>query len=631
MSYQEKRDYFNNIESYYSSNGSVTGETFKNDQHCNKCKVVFVDNKTFAEGTLRVTVPCLIKLKEDIYFNPNRDYDWMPTKQLASNNQYFVCDAKFAYNLGFFAAIAIETCDVIIDLNGHSLQQHSEHALQQRFYANIELADQPFIPMQGPSNFGNKLKSANKVLIHNGVIGTSSHHGVHGNGSNKIIFENLVVKDFEVAAISINDVNDIDFYKVTVPNNRHNIPVLGTYSAARFIKFFVQHLKDCNITSPALESAMTELNFLMSEAFNAIINNIGTVPVLFRNDSGLIDGNAYGIVVNKKGVAVGGYTQKRSDEAETSDIHLYECHVNNILGNINEIVAITHPNGGVQVDTAGAILQFFDNMFEVDMGKHYYVGTTLSNVQIELAKLKETAPENKQKYFGTMKIHKGIQDWKCNGDLYFRLAPDNTIKLYNIGDVPYIVNGSHVSYGIVCNGDTMHHVNKGMIGMRFEGVHKLYLNRCSVKNVSNSGEKGSLLCGPYVNSISGQNLSMVGYQGAKAYGIIMCATETVKAKDTHIENIESKKSSAFGLTIMNDPTHISFTDTKIKGIKSNVGEVFNGSCVGLPNEAPVSRGLKVGHDCKHINFNNTEVTDIQNSEGNPYHLDYDLHCKVHFE
>ena len=40
--------------------------------------------------------------------------------------------------------------DVTLDLNYKTIQQGPTHYLRQRFYANIELADRPFITNQGP-------------------------------------------------------------------------------------------------------------------------------------------------------------------------------------------------------------------------------------------------------------------------------------------------------------------------------------------------------------------------------------------------------------------------------------------------------------------------------------------------
>ena len=53
------------------------------------------------------------------------------------------------YQLGFFAAITVETSDVTLDMNGKSLQQSDEHALMQRFFSLIELGNSPFLAGEG--------------------------------------------------------------------------------------------------------------------------------------------------------------------------------------------------------------------------------------------------------------------------------------------------------------------------------------------------------------------------------------------------------------------------------------------------------------------------------------------------
>ena len=67
-------------------------------------------------------------------------------------------------------------------LNGHTIEQSAEHALMQRFFSVIELANSPFIPGVGPAQFvsggGLAYMSATNVNIFGpGVIGRSSHHG----------------------------------------------------------------------------------------------------------------------------------------------------------------------------------------------------------------------------------------------------------------------------------------------------------------------------------------------------------------------------------------------------------------------------------------------------------------------
>ena len=106
------------------------------------------------------------------------------------------------------------------------------------------LADQPFVPKQGPANFGNNLRSASNVAIMNGKIGLSSHHGIHGNGINNIMVKNVDFIDNEVCGIALNGCTDAYLVNVNVVKNRHDIPVMGAYSAGRFLKLFTNGLKD---------------------------------------------------------------------------------------------------------------------------------------------------------------------------------------------------------------------------------------------------------------------------------------------------------------------------------------------------------------------------------------------------
>ena len=155
---------------------------------------ILLNQSDFNYGTYRITSPGVYKLSEDIVFNPNPgtfdidtkiftdDNDWMP-----KSNQ----STKFPSNpfrLGFFAAITVESNNVVIDLNGKNIIQSRAHYLQQRFYSHIELANQPFISTQGPAKFGNSFFAPTNVKIKNGYLGLSSHHGIHGNGMKNIIF-----------------------------------------------------------------------------------------------------------------------------------------------------------------------------------------------------------------------------------------------------------------------------------------------------------------------------------------------------------------------------------------------------------------------------------------------------------
>jgi len=141
----------------------------------------------------------IYQLQEDIVFHPNPEYDFQPKP-----SQYLKYNPKLGYGLGFFAVFVIQGQNIKFDLNGFSIRCSKEFLLKQRFCAIIELASTPFIPNQGPANFGPIIQSAKNCIIQNGCLGQVSHHGIHGNGMENIKIKNLTIKEYEVAAISLN-------------------------------------------------------------------------------------------------------------------------------------------------------------------------------------------------------------------------------------------------------------------------------------------------------------------------------------------------------------------------------------------------------------------------------------------
>ena len=141
---------------------------------------LFVSIANFDQGTLIINTPGVYKLCEDISFGPNA-----PTPGQVPSADAFdpIFDGTYderAFGLGFFAAIAIASNDVDLYLNEHTIEQSSGHALMQRFFAVIELADSPFIGGVGPADFvgDSTLGVASNVRIMGpGTIGRSSHHG----------------------------------------------------------------------------------------------------------------------------------------------------------------------------------------------------------------------------------------------------------------------------------------------------------------------------------------------------------------------------------------------------------------------------------------------------------------------
>ena len=204
--------------------------------------IIEITTGDFDQGTMIISHPGEYKLCEDITF-----YPLVNTPDTSSEGAANAFEPIFsetynvhAFGLGFFAAICITASDVTLFLNGYRIEQSEEHALLQRFFAVVELANSPFIEGVGPADFigeSNRLQSASNIkILGPGTIGRSSHHGIHGNENDNVLIKDVTFVNFEVAAVSINNVDNLRIMKCRIKKNRHNVPILGLFSAAKFIR-----------------------------------------------------------------------------------------------------------------------------------------------------------------------------------------------------------------------------------------------------------------------------------------------------------------------------------------------------------------------------------------------------------
>ena len=605
-------NYFNVLSKNYQLNGEITWNKFNQDQKKNKNKVVLLKQEDFKYGTLRIKQPCMVKLTENIYFNPNRPeswidnqgnvtenfkdavainpnrkLDWWPSFKLEENKQYFEKEVRNAYRLGFFAALTLESEEIILNLNNFTLQQHPEHTLQQRFFSVIELADQPFIPRQGPADFGATLRSASKVAIINGKIGLSSHHGIHGNKINTILIKNVDFIENEVAAIALNGSNDVYLVNVNVVRNRHDIPVMGTYSAGRFIKFFTSNLEDAiSVKNENYIKYCQELNDDLDRTFNSVILKNGETPSIFKNNAGLIDGNYYGIIMHPLGIAVNAPLENRSTPKanESFDIYMKAVSINNVKTKINEILTLQNHEKKIMTAPSGAIFQFMEAS-EIIGKKFYYKGNTLSNLQVELIQVLKDNPHIKN-FLGNFNLDEGLLIWRNNKDSYFEHDYD---KLVGKGKL------ENINYNIIGNGDSMFHVNKGTFGLRIEGINTCTLDNISINNIEAFGEEGSYLAGNYQKSHPKQ-AHLNGYLGNPIFGLDINASNDINVENLSINSVSSKTGSASGICINGESIKVSLKNSTVENIKS-CQDSFDSKKAVWPNQPTNSRGLVVGAKC----------------------------------
>lgn len=602
-------------------------------------KTTYLFQKDFDKGTYIIDQPGTYILAEDISFNPNHErppYDavQISPNQLKSNGGVY---EDQAYGLGFFAAIAIQTADVTLDLNQNTIEQSKEHALLQRFFAVLELADQPFIPGQGPHNFGGELTPATRVLIKNGTIGRSSHHGIHGNGNRSVTIEGVRFKDFEVAAVALNGVDGL-LIKNCTAESRNDVPVLGTFSAAQFILPYLDYLVESgskttlNVGS-IYEITPYEARDRLRHAIIAVHNDLikkGRATInkdehpeeyaLFHNPELVIDGNCYGFLVNSNGQAIEGFPiyQRILPADVAKNITIQNSHVKHLKGKVNEIVAINHGNKAI-TDPVGAVFQIHNEhpdtderlSVEKDQNNNYiYKGNLLSNAQALVAKANLNGDyKNSKLDLSRSNMTQEVIDW-IEAD-YFTAKEKTPSILFNQQD-------------FLCNADSMFHVNKGVIGFKIDGAHKVLLENTSVKGISNLSDVGVETCGMYAKSHPKATLEGCG--GPKTRGYSIAGSNSVRISNSEVTHLTALCGTAVGFDILTDSSNVLLENCDVNTI--NAGEMYTAN--HGPNEPPMAVGFRVSPSTHNISLMGVCASNMKGFSTTKIVLDESSRCRIHY-
>jgi len=418
-----------------SSGSTTTWDAYKSTSPTNT--TINLTNADFQNGTLRITTGnCVFKLTEDVTIQPGTAPDFFPTQS-----------SEFAfppYQLGWFAGITCETSDpIVIDLNGFTMEQSELFALQQRFYALIEIGDQPFLENQGPSQFG-PLVAGKNITIRNGILGRSSHHGIHSpDGAENILLEDLQIEKFEVAGIHLNGAKSTVIKNCHIGPIRLDVPVIGTYSQCRFIRSFVAAI-DETLTLPFVDGVITGKEVLqdLDNVLNKVFNNISNGNAVDENapECSFVTntkslnqavaqgeefnqesyyqptGGAYGLVLNKAGVAVNGFLMSQpTSDVGNSNILVDGLCVDIIKSATIEVVGVSNPNaksgdaygggGAFQVGPVGDVFRIDD----LTTSSGLYQSTALSNAHLFVAL---RGPPGS---IGTINITTDIINWATSG------------------------------------------------------------------------------------------------------------------------------------------------------------------------------------------------------------------------
>lgn len=514
-------------------------ESFKYNNNTPR-SIIHLKQSDFNNGSVRIRVPGIYVLTENIIFNPNESNDFLPTQEQISSGLY-PTNMMGPWHLGFFAAITVETDNVIIDMNGFTLEQSKKHSFQQRFYANIELANSPFVTKQGPSNFqgGTPYKAANNVLIYNSnqnttsYLGKSSHHGIHANVANNVVIYNIYFKEYEVAAIALNGTTLGVLSDIYALNTDKNVPILSTYSQARFIRTFLKAIEaaqpNLELNSKKISDVHKTLQDDLDYTFNKFFST-GSIPDkftdgrvnYFKNQNIGYDANVYGIVLNVRGVVINDFFKERTSEmVGNENIHLDNITINNVCSHPVEIIGVnSNPQTGsayggkAQAGPLGDILEI-TNIQNKDTGK--YVGTSLSDAQLIIKKSGMFDPPKTK----TLNIQNDIVTWSENGS-----------------DIKTIINSEDGSYYYVGGGDSMGHHMKGNIGLFISAGLNLTGKGINISNVDNKGiDVGN---SPFRPIVPDPQLKT----GSNSAGLLFTGSSNVTFYNTNISNIKTDQGEA---------------------------------------------------------------------------------------
>ena len=483
---------------------------------------LFLTNASFRNGTYRILKSGYYKLAEDIVFDP-------PELKKPNNLYSFP-----PYQLGFFAAITIESEGVILDLGGYTVSQSPRHALVQRFHAVIELSSQPFNARQGPSGFGDTNRSANKCLIKNGYLGRSSHHGIHSSGTpTDIVIQDLNIFDFEIAGVHLNGVKNAHLQRLHIGPNFQQVPVMATFSQAVFALTILRNMTaDQTWRTKMPQKIAADLEGAIEKVKQEVLAGAPVSDPLFRNDSGLVDGNIYGIVVHGTGVVVGDFKEDTTEGAAEA-VTITEVCIEGLKSKPNTVKSMTltaqedgeNYGSGGRVHT-GPIGDVVDFERIVGNGSNIYVPNPLSEAQFLSAKWSK----------GTAR----------SSDAVLRWAEEN------IGSFSHILS----RYPYDCSRDAMDHVMKGNFGCFASNVNNLDIVNLVLCDLENTGAhaveketctfRGNALSGIVIDAVQNVNIINTTVTNLKSTNGLVCGVEVLGTSRVHTENVEITRLSPAG-------------------------------------------------------------------------------------
>lgn len=501
-----------------------------------------------------------------------------------------------------------------------------EFSLRQRFFSIITLGDKPFETMTGPPQFSNlhsPLRPANCVTVTNGVLGLSSHIGIHGNKGSHYWFNQLRIVDFEVGGIQLNGCSDVHITDVQVGPS---LGAAGSSGVTRAMATLSQAILLLRIADVALHADERFEELLAEEsqetAFDVLREDVESFieaaasgspaehatfnPPSFEN---VPDGGAiYGILFHKVGPAIQDFTTccaaGEEGTEEFSTFRLSNVQISDLRLQSDEVIT-TNVDARAVLGPAGDVVQ----LWRLTDEEGRYAGNPLSDAQALFMHLRNqftapapTADDDSSdsrdssedldtttststatstpplvaggvefQLFGSTHIPAAILAWMREGT-----GETLTTMLERLRET------SAVEFG--CEMDSMRHHNKGVMGLRLSHSHDVVLDNVRIANLANIGTRSA-----FDNAQA--NCAAVGnpYKGADSRGIVLNFAENVQSSALTIQTVSAQDGAVFGIDAR---VRVANVDVPTEGIDVgaglNTGPVHTtmglGACVSPPLE-----------------------------------------------
>ena len=589
--------------------------------------IVYLSQKDFLDGTYRIKKSGTYILLEDIEFNFNSENDYWPYKY--QNEEYPGAGGyRDEYNMGFFAGITIECDNVVIDLNEFEMKQSVKFYFQQRFFTIIELSNQIFKPNVGPATFGASMIGVSNVDIKNGVLGLSSHMGIHGNYVTNLKVENVHIKDFVTHGVLLNGWENVEMNNIEVGPSSTIDYLKGDYGHGRILLYRLKDLENDLINdgsisnidkrilfdnrddgdSVTLSDIIDELELEMEYALNYAMNRVNNKlsendflesisadkeiwlksKQLFVNTNGLPStALVHGIFLNlfSGKSAYIKQTQIFSKNAVLNNIYIHDlkhCMIESIR-------VITDDNS----------LQWITPMFTQIPGESLF--GSMDNLMQFVNTVNNSTKNNNNnnnnstndmfsqfKYVGSAMTDGYIalghltDNWDYLGGTTLQSAKTTDKDWRNDMNNLYLwATGEHSAssqWKFGCNQDIMFHSGKGIVGLRIEATDTAILNDIRITNLHQVTPLGSNVCTKFFNSdgtgYSGQTYPMQrGFSGNNLQGISICSSVNVYIDGSvYLSNFVNDYSETSGISVWtgNDVTISSTSNILISNIYSGI-------------------------------------------------------------